>query len=237
MQFVKPVAAPKVAPEPDASKLTTIFVKTLELKQLELSVPLASYSVDELKRHIAEATETPTDEVRLVFAGKILESERLLIDYNLQTESTVHMVSRLRGGHGLEWLHSITASQPLFVKSKASLREGTSIAVPAPATISIRVADYLAGITPVGEGSFFHVHPGADFKQQIQCEQQLDTASSTVTLRAPAYGWPPAFTVVVTDRILPGANAAGLEFAAIEQTQPTQPTQPKSVVRKGCVCQ
>jgi len=113
LKATRPAESPK-----EKKKEMQIFVKAItgyqtislacfshELKGandfLDRNTSTIEIDLDDTVRTLKELVEekgVPEAEQRIIFAGKQLEDGRTMKDYNVQKESTLHMVPRLHGG-------------------------------------------------------------------------------------------------------------------------------------------
>ncbi|KAH7907043.1 ubiquitin-related domain-containing protein [Hygrophoropsis aurantiaca] len=75
-----------------------IFVRNLNGKTMTIMIS-PSDTVETLSKKIQEKTGIPAAEQRILYGGKQLVPEKILSDYSIKKESTLHLVLRLRGGY------------------------------------------------------------------------------------------------------------------------------------------
>jgi ubiquitin C len=74
-----------------------IYIKTLTGQTITLEVNYLD-KTDKIFELISKKISIPIDQQRLIYAGRQIETDRLIYESNIQKDSSLHLVLRLRGG-------------------------------------------------------------------------------------------------------------------------------------------
>jgi len=99
-----------------------VFVKTLTGKDMTLDVE-PTMMVQHLKKQISAQEGILESDQRLIYGGKQLEDGQTLQDYNVEPDSTIHLVLKLKGG----WLEVEQVNEDTNVEQVNQVNEDTNV--------------------------------------------------------------------------------------------------------------
>ncbi|KAG8952354.1 hypothetical protein FRC04_004782 [Tulasnella sp. 424] len=107
-----------------------IYIKTLWGKTLTIQVN-SHDTIEHVKLSIQDREGVPPYQQKLIFAGKMLDNRHKVRHYNIQRETTMHLVLRERGGKPIIYLYPPTTIEAT-VKLPLSLDWSLSAVYPVP---------------------------------------------------------------------------------------------------------